>query len=216
MSPTTLLDGNRRWVQDRTRHDPEFFARSAREHRPAVFYLGCSDARVPANLVTTADVGEMFVHRNVANQVLHDDASLTAGLAYGVGVLGINEIVVCGHRGCGGVRAAIAGGAPSEVEPWISPLRRLAERDCGHLDHLHEDARVDELARRNVIEQLRTLATHPTVRAAWDAGRPLRVHGWMYDLPSGLLRPLCRVEAGGRWSVESTSDVELAGVPTSM
>jgi carbonic anhydrase len=203
-----MLDGNRRWVRDRTLHDPEFFSRAAREHRPTVFYLGCSDARVPANLVTRADVGELFVHRNVANQFLPAaDASLAAGLRYGVHVLGIDDIVVCGHRGCGGVRAALTGGGvPSEVETWIAPLRHIAECEHTHLAHLDEDARVDALAEHNVVQQLRTLEAHPIVRSAWDAGRDLRLHGWLYDLPNGLIRPLRRIERGGRWITEVAAE----------
>lgn len=193
MAYREMLDRNARWAADRKAVDPGFFHRAAQEHRPKAIFVGCSDARVPCNLVTDTEVGELFVHRNVANQVSPTDVSLSAGLQYAIDALQVEEIIVCGHHNCGGVRAALALEAGQElhlphVEAWVGPIRLLARLHRDDLEPLDEDARVDRLVEFNVAEQVRTLAGHPSVRAAWAAGRRLRVHGWVYDLPTGLLR----------------------------
>lgn len=200
-----LLERNRRWSEKKTAEDPEFFARVAGEHTPKVLFLCCSDARVPVNLVTDTDLGEIFVHRNVSNQVNPTDASLSAGLQYAVEVLGVTDVVVCGHHGCGGVRAALDPDLPHHlhhVESWIGPLRMLARLHKHELDELDVDAQVDRLVDLNVAEQVAVLARHPSVRAAWRRGQRLRVHGWVYDLPTGVLQPRVRLDGPEEVHVE--------------
>lgn len=196
-----LLERNRKWSAEKTRKDPDFFSRVAGEHRPRVLFLCCSDARVPVNLVTDTDLGEIFVHRNVSNQVHPTDASLSAGLQYAVEVLGVTDVIVCGHHGCGGVRAALDPSLTPDLhhlETWISPLRMLARLHRAELEGLDRDAQVDRLVDLNVAEQLEVLARHPSVRAAWSRGRDLRLHGWVYDLPTGVLQPRLRYDGPDR------------------
>lgn len=184
-----LLERNRRWAAEIESSNPGYFRRVAGVHAPRAMFVGCSDARVPANLLTRAEPGEIFVHRNIANQVLPTDASLSAGLRYAIDVLGVDELIVCGHRGCGGVRASLGAHGPDDLEPWIASLRRLARARRDELDALPDDARVERLVELNVEEQVEALASHPLVCAAWRRGRDLRVHGWIYDLECGLVRP---------------------------
>jgi carbonic anhydrase len=203
-----LLDGNRRWAAERTTSDPELFTRVASEHRPKALFIGCSDARVPANLVTDTDLGELFVHRNIANQVHATDASLSAALQYAIEVLGVEDVIVCGHHGCGGVRAALSQDVPDAVDSWISPIRMLSRVHQDELDAREGEDRVDHLVDLNVKEQVAILKRHPSVRAAWAAGRDLRVHGWVYDLPSGLLQPRVRLEGPEKVQVDELVVVE--------
>ena len=198
MSYRRLLENNRRWASERTAADPAFFRRVAREHRPHTLFLGCSDARVPADVITQAGPGELFMHRNIANQALATDPSFQSALQYAVEALGVEEIVVCGHEGCGGVRAAMLAEAPPQVETWVAGVRtvmRLHEHVLGAIDD--EERRLAHLVELNVVEQVQSVSRMPVVRAAWQAGAALRVHGCVYDLRSGFLRDLgVSIEAG--------------------
>ncbi len=201
---TTLLQNNRRWVEETTARTPDFFSRLAARHAPQVLWIGCSDARVPANVVTGTDAGEMFVHRNIANQVMPTDPNVLAVLQYAVEVLGVKEVIVCGHQGCGGVRAALEGSAPPpHVDGWLASLRMLARVHRDELDDIgDEDARIQRLVELNVMEQVRNLSRTPVVQAAWAAERELRLHGWVYRLDDGLLREIGVMApgpAGLRW-----------------
>jgi carbonic anhydrase len=186
-----LLEKNRAWATERTRTDPDYFRRQARAHCPSCLFIGCSDARVPANVVTGTEVGELFVHRNIANQVVATDNNLLAVVQYAVEVLGVEDIVICGHEGCGGVRAALGPEVPAHVEHWLAHLRtiaRLHDRELAKLDEIEERAR--RLVTLNVREQVYNLSRLPVVRAKWSAGGQLRLHGWVYELTDGLLRDL--------------------------
>ena len=189
-----LLYRNHAWAADREADDPGFFERISSIHAPHTLYIGCSDARVPANLVTDTGIGEMFVHRNIANQARSGDPALSASLQYAVEVLGVRDIVVCGHEGCGGVRASVTGGAPPAVEAWLEPLRLLARVHRGELQGLPEDEQVDRLVALNVLEQIDALCRHPVVQQAWSAGSPLVVHGWVYALRNGRLKEVVRID----------------------
>ncbi len=188
----TIFDRNRAWASERKRTNPEYFARLAEKHTPHTLYIGCSDARVPVSSLTQTEPGELFVHRNVANLVLPTCASLLALLEYAVETLQVEDVMVCGHYGCGGVKAAMAGpGASTLVDGWIANVRlvaRLHEDELAAIDD--EDARYRRLVELNVIEQVRNLSRTPPVRDAWAAGLPLRVHGIVYDIHDGLLRDL--------------------------
>lgn len=198
MSIDQLLDNNRRWVDTCTANDPEFFRRIAGEHKPRYLYIGCSDARVPVNVLTQTGPGDLFVHRNVANLVVPTDANLLAVLHYAVDVLKVRDVIVCGHEGCGGVKAAMQkSGAPLMVEHWLAGVRSTARLHKLELDELpDEDARARRLVELNVIEQLYNLSRTPQVQAAWQRGAELRLHGLVYALHSGRLRKMGMVMDG--------------------
>jgi len=195
MDMKRLLDGNRAWVREHLQRDPEYFKRRAATHAPSCLFIGCSDARVPADLITQPDVGEVFVHRNIANQVVATDNNLQAVIQYAVEVLRVSSIVVCGHDDCGGVKAALGPTAPPQVEHWIAHVRTVARLHASELSH-HDDqtARCRRLVELNVTEQLYNLSRLPAVQAAHAAGRPLELHGWVYGIHDGLLRDLAVTE----------------------
>jgi carbonic anhydrase len=192
MPLTPLLENNRRWVAEQLAADPHFFERLAAVHEPHLLWIGCSDARVPANVVTGTMAGEMFVHRNIANQVVPTDTNLLAVLQYAVEVLKVEDVVVCGHEGCGGVRAAMSDGpAPPLVENWIAGVRNVARLHDEELAQVpDESARFRRLVQLNVAEQVFNLSRTPVVQQAWANGATLRLHGWVYALSDGILRDL--------------------------
>lgn len=186
-----LLERNARWAQERKDTDPAFFERLAATHQPKVLFIGCADARTPLNLITDTELGELFIHRNIANQIHLSDTSFSASLQYAVDVLGVTEVIVCGHKGCGGVRAALSPDhAPDHVEAWISPLRMLARLHREELDCCSGEHKVNRLVDINVAEQVALLSRHPTIRRAWERGQTLRIHGWVFDIPNGMLVPM--------------------------
>jgi carbonic anhydrase len=191
MSSHTLLEKNRHWVATQTARDPEYFVRLAKTHSPKYLFIGCSDARVPADVLTQTKPGEMFVHRNIANMVVPTDNNLLAVLQYGVEALGIEDIIVCGHEGCGGVRAALGSGAPPLVDNWLTNIRTVVRLHADELDMIEDlDDRAKRLVELNVQEQVYNICRIPVVQAAWAKGISLRVHGWVYALHQGLLRDL--------------------------
>jgi carbonic anhydrase len=191
MTYRALLENNRRWAAARAAADPNYFPRLAAEHRPHCLFIGCSDARVPADVITQAPPGELFVHRNIANQVLPNDPSLMAAVQYAVEVLKVTDVVVCGHEGCGGVRAAVQAPVPPLVDTWVSGVRTVLRLHDQELSEIPDaDGRLTRLVELNVVEQVFNLSRTPVVQRAWAAGATLRVHGWVYGLGSGLLRDL--------------------------
>ena len=186
-----LLENNRAWVNDRKSQDPEFFRRLGAKHEPHFLWIGCSDARVPANVITGTDAGEMFVHRNIANQVQATDANLAAVVQYAVEVLKVKDIIVCGHEDCGGVRAALGPQAPVAVEHWIAQVRSVARVHAEELDAIDTmDRRVARLVELNVTEQVMNLARTPVLQAAWARGEEIDIHGVVYDVREGYLRDI--------------------------
>lgn len=211
MSIETLIENNRRWVEECTSDDPEYFQRIASEHKPQYLYIGCSDARVPVNLLTQTGPGELFVHRNIANLVVPTDANLLAVLHYAIDALGVTDIIICGHEECGGVRAALRTGAPLQVEHWLAGVRNTARLYQDELNALpDENARVRRLVELNVIEQVFNISRIPQVQAAWERGAELRVHGLVYGLHEGRLRNL-GVTLDGSFSVAHPG--EMAASP---
>jgi carbonic anhydrase len=191
MTYATLLKNNRRWASERAASDPGFFPALAREHKPHCLFVGCSDARVPLDVITQAEPGELFVVRNIANQVLPTDAGLVSAVQYAVEVLKVTDIVVCGHEGCGGVRAALEGPAPALVDTWVAGVRTVMRLHDDELAALPDVAgRLTRLVELNVIEQVYNLSRVPSVQSAWADGATVRLHGWVYGLGSGLLRDL--------------------------
>src|SRR4051812_16533882 len=185
-----LLDGNREWAAEVVRRDAGFFRRLEAQQAPSYLWIGCSDSRVPANEITGTDPGEVFVHRNVANVVVHTDLNCLSVLQYAVEVLGVEEIVVCGHLGCGGVEAALGGRRLGLIDNWLRHVQDVAHAHGDLLEAVGEAGRSDLLCRLNVIEQVTNVCRTTIVQEAWDAGATLRVHGVVYGLADGLLRDL--------------------------
>lgn len=186
-----LLANNRQWAKARASQDPDFFPRLSRQQNPDFLWIGCADSRVPANEIVGMDPGELFVHRNVANLVLPSDLNCLAVIQYAVEVLSVEHIIVCGHHGCGGVRAAMRDMQLGLIDNWLQPIRVLRERHAEELAALgSETARTDRLCELNVLAQGRSVAATTIVQNAWHRGQPLAVHAWVYDLADGLVRDL--------------------------
>jgi carbonic anhydrase len=187
-----LFENNRAWAAEMTRQDPEFFLRLSRIQTPRYLWIGCSDSRVPANQIVGLPPGEMFVHRNVANVVVHTDSNCLSTLQFAVDVLKVEHVIVCGHYGCGGVLAALRDQhAGLIVDNWLRHVQDVRWKHQSQLDGLQsEEAQHRRLCELNVIEQVVNVARTTVVRAAWDRRQPLSVHGWVYDLRDGLLRDL--------------------------
>jgi len=183
-----ILEFNRRWADEMWAKDPTFFSRHATGQKPAVLLIGCSDSRVPITNITGVSPGEMFVHRNIANQVHAADLSAQSVLAYAIDALGVEHILVAGHTMCGGVSAATKEPHHGMVDHWLGGVRMLWLRYRDELAELpDDDARLDRLVRLNVMLQLYHLAMNPTVLDAWQQGRKLTVNGMVYNIGSGLL-----------------------------
>jgi carbonic anhydrase len=193
-----LLENNRAWAQQRQESDPDFFARLARQQSPEYLWIGCSDSRVPANQIVGLDPGEVFVHRNVANQAPPQDANYLSVLQFAVEVLKVKHVIVTGHYGCGGVMASVDGQRHGLIDHWIHPIRRIAEERRAELEVIEDPAgRHNRLCELNVVQQVKNVASDVFVQDAWDRGQPLCVHGWIYALQTGLITDL-QVSVGGR------------------
>ena len=186
-----LFENNRAWAAAMTRQDPEFFQRLCRQQAPRYLWIGCSDSRVPANQIVGLPPGEMFVHRNVANLVVHTDLNCLSAIQFAVEILGVGDIIVCGHYGCGGVLAALRDDKLGLVDNWLRHVQDVRRRHQEQIDALPGEARRHRrLCELNVIEQVVNVSQTTVVRDAWARGRSLAVHGWVYDLADGLLRDL--------------------------
>lgn len=186
-----LIDGNRRFALEKKIDDPEYFKKLSIGQKPDYLWIGCSDSRVPANEVTSTESGEMFVHRNIANLVVHTDVNLMSVLEYAVNVLEVKHIIVCGHYGCGGVRAAMGTGSYGIVDNWLRNIKDVYQKHVVELEAIaDEDKRTDRLTELNVIEQVQHLAKTGIVQSAWAKGNQLAVHAWVYGLNSGLITEL--------------------------
>ncbi len=186
-----LLANNRAWASDLASRDPEFFERLWAIQRPAHLWIGCADSRVPANEIVGLAPGELFVHRNVANLVHREDQNCLSVLQYAVDNLNISHIIVCGHYRCGGIQAAFGPATAEPLEGWIASVRAIRQAHETELAALpDDDARWQRLCELNVMAQVRTLRSLPTVLQAWGRGQELAIHGWIYDLRDGLLRDL--------------------------
>ena len=190
-SLTALFDKNRNWARRISERDPAFFQTLSEQQSPKYLWIGCSDSRVPANQIVDLQPGEMFVHRNVANLVVHSDLNCLSVLQYAVDVLKVEHVIVCGHYGCGGVRAAYTNASLGLIDNWLRHVQDVRDRYPEIFAQLvDEDAAVDRLCELNVIEQARDVCQTTVVQDAWRRDQPLTVHGWVYDLRDGLLRDL--------------------------
>ena len=179
------------WAADMTRQDPQFFQRLTQQQAPQYLWIGCSDSRVPANQIVGLLPGEMFVHRNIANVVVHTDLNCLSTVQFAVDVLRVQHIIVCGHYGCGGVRAALHEDRLGLVDNWLRHVQDVRVKYREQLDTLGSDTeKHDRLCELNVIEQVINLSQTTVVQEAWSRGQSLFVHGWLYRLEDGLLRDL--------------------------
>lgn len=189
-----LLLANRAWAVELTDENADFFSRQVAGQKPQFLWIGCSDSRVSPEQKTQSLPGLMFIHRNIANLVHDDDLNLLSVLQYAVDVLEVPNIVICGHHGCGGIKAALHGGVSGPVDRWLENAREVCRAHADELDALPEAARVDRLVEMNVRDQLLRLARTETVRGAFTADRDLTLHGWVYDIRDGLLKPLMEID----------------------
>ena len=186
-----LFENNRRWAESVTRRDPDFFSRLARQQAPEYLWIGCSDSRVPANEIVDLLPGELFVHRNVANVVVHSDLNCLSVVQFAVESLRVRHLIVTGHYGCGGVRAAMEDKPHGLIDNWLRHVQDVRDRHAAELALLADfETRVDRLCELNVVQQVQNLARTTVVQDAWRRGQPLVLHGWCYGLQDGLLRDL--------------------------
>jgi carbonic anhydrase len=185
-----LFDNNRTWAAEITAAHPDFFQRLAAQQAPQYLWIGCSDSRVPANEIVNLLPGELFVHRNVANLVVHTDLNCLSVLQFAVDVLKVKHVIVCGHYGCGGVKAALEGVKLGLIDNWLRHVQDVAQVQAAELAGLGGDRRVDRLCELNVLAQARHVCETTVVQDAWDRGATLSVHAWIYGLQDGRLHDL--------------------------
>jgi carbonic anhydrase len=185
-----LLESNRRWAAAVNAREPGFFTRLAQQQSPKYMWIGCADSRVPANEITGLDPGEVFVHRNVANVVVHSDLNALSTIQFAVEHLKVEHIIVVGHYGCAGVRAALSGTRVGLADNWLRHVQDVRLRHRKRLDHLPPAEQEDILCEMNVIEQVGNVALSTVLQDAWARGQKVAVHGWVYGLRDGLLKNL--------------------------
>ena len=185
-----LLLANKAWVQDRLTAKPDYFEKSALGQQPEFMWIGCSDSRVPANQITGLSPGEVFVHRNVANVVVHTDLNCLSVMQFAADVIKVKHIMVVGHYGCGGVLAALTNRRLGLIDNWLRHIQDVRHKHAELIEKFPEEKRHDTLCELNVIEQVLNVGQTTVVRDAWERGQPLSIHGWIYGLHDGLLRDL--------------------------
>jgi carbonic anhydrase len=186
-----LFHRNRDWARSMREQEPEFFEKLVKQQSPDYLWIGCADSRVPANEIVGLLPGELFVHRNVANVVVHTDLNCLSVLQYAVDVLDVEHVIVCGHYGCGGVQAALGNSRLGLIDNWLRHVQDVRKKHAAAIDGLPDDAaRLHRLCELNVVEQVFNVCQTTIVQSAWDRGKKLEVHGWIYDLHDGLLKDL--------------------------
>ena len=186
-----LFENNRKWVEKNIHKDPKYFMEMSKDQKPKFLWIGCSDSRIPANEVVGLEPGELFVHRNIANLIIHSDLNCLSVLQYAVDYLDIKHIIVCGHYGCGGVGAAMRNNQLGLVDNWLTIIRDVYARSKDELDAITDKTkRYDRLVELNVISQVDNICHTTVVQNAWARGQDLTVYGWVYELKTGYLRDL--------------------------
>jgi carbonic anhydrase len=186
-----ILDNNKAWVEKTLKTDPEYFKDLAKGQHPPLLWIGCSDSRVPANEIIVAKPGDVFVHRNIANMVVHSDMNMLSVLDYAVNVLKVKHVIVCGHYGCGGIKAAMGNASIGIIDNWIRHIKDVYRLHHTYLDSvINEDDRFNAFVELNVKEQVFDLAKTSIVQSAWKSGQELTLHGWVYGLNSGFVTDL--------------------------
>jgi len=187
----SLLDNNKEWVKKQLNNDPEIFNKLSKGQTPPILWIGCSDSRVPANEIIGAQPGEVFVHRNIANMVVHTDMSMLSVLDYAVNVLKVKHVIVCGHYGCGGVQAAMTNMHIGLIDNWIRHIKDVYRLHSTELDKIeNEKDRLNRFIELNVEEQVNDLAKTSIIQGAWEKGQSVQIHGWVYDIKDGIIKDL--------------------------
>jgi carbonic anhydrase len=190
-----LLLENKAWAKEKKLEDPQFFERLVNIQRPDFLWIGCSDSRVPPNEITQTQPGEIFIHRNVANLVIHTDLNMLSVLQYAVEVLEVKHVIVCGHYGCGGVKAAMTRHSFGIINKWLRNIKDVYRFHATEVDALPtEEERIDRLIELNVQNQVLNLAETSIIQKAWKHHNRPTLHGWVYDLHDGLIKPLTTME----------------------
>src|SRR5690554_3976191 len=187
----SMLDGNKKWAEDQVVKDPNYFNKLLKGQKPPVLWIGCADSRVPANQVINADPGDVFVHRNIANMVIHTDMNMLSVLDYSVNILKVKHVIVCGHYGCGGVKAAMGHTPVGIIDNWIRHIKdsyKFRKKDIEAIED--EKERFDRFVEWNTKQQVLNLSVTSIVQEAWSRGQELSVHGWVYGLDTGLVKDL--------------------------
>ena len=191
-----LLLQNRAWSIEQRETDPQFFKRLENQQNPRFLWIGCSDSRVPANEITGTDPGEIFVHRNIANLVVHTDLNLLSVLQYAVEVLEVEHIIVCGHYGCGGVRAALSHTELGLINKWLRNIKEVYRLYRTELDGIEDEGkRLERLTELNVVEQCADLVKTSIIQKAWQKRKAPKIHGWVYRLSDGIVKELTTIDA---------------------
>lgn len=187
----SLLENNKKWVASKLEIDIDFFNKLADGQQPPLLWIGCADSRVPANEIIGAQPGEVFVHRNIANMVVHTDMNMLSVLDYAVNVLKVKHVIVCGHYGCGGVKAAMGNQQIGLIDNWIRHIKDVYRFHADELNAIpNETERFNRFVEVNVAEQVMDLAKTSIVQGAWNANQPLEIHGWVYDVKDGIINDL--------------------------
>lgn len=190
-----LFENNKQWARQMNETNPGFFEKLSKQQAPEYLWIGCSDSRVPANDIVGLLPGELFVHRNIANLVVHADLNCLSVLEYAIEALKVKHVIVCGHYGCGGVKAAIEKEPHGLVDNWLRYIREIYTKHRQELDTIQDEhKRIDKLCELNVIEQVAHVCDTTVLQNAWQRGQQVSVHGWIYDISDGLLRHLTCVE----------------------
>lgn len=186
-----LLDNNKKWVKSKLELDSEYFKKLAEGQQPPILWIGCADSRVPANEIIGAEPGEVFVHRNIANMVIHSDMNMLSVLDYAVNVLKVSHVIVCGHYGCGGVNAAMGNQTIGLIDNWIRHIKAIYRLHKTQLDAIEDEKeRFDKFVELNVREQVFDLAKTSIVQNAWRNNQHLGIHGWVYGINNGIIKDL--------------------------
>ena len=207
-----LLDNNRAWARDIENEHPGFFKKLSQQQSPEYLWIGCADSRVPANEIVGLLPGELFVHRHVANIVANTDFNCLSVLQFAVDVLKIKHIIVCGHYGCGGVKAALSNNKHGLIDNWLREIKDIYRHHENRFRPLDEEARVDLLCELNVAEQVRNVCHTTIVQDAWDRGQELAVHGWIYSIRDGLIHDL-QLTVNGKDQIDPIYRTDPAELP---
>lgn len=190
-----LMLENQAWVQEKTEVNPTYFEEMAKGQKPTFLWIGCSDSRVPPNEITGCHPGEMFVARNIANLVIHTDLNLMSVVEYAVLHLGVKHVIICGHYGCGGVKASLTPTSLGTIDKWLRNIKDVANMNWKELDAIaNPDARTDRLVELSTIEQAKNLTHTAIIQKAWAQGQELFLHGWVFDMATGRLKELITID----------------------
>lgn len=192
-----LFKNNKEWAESILKEDPEFFKRLSKLQTPELLWIGCSDSRVPSNELINMAPGEVFVHRNIANLVVHTDLNCLSVIQYAVEVLKVKHIIVCGHYGCGGIKAALDDRDHGLIDNWLGHIKDINRLHQSELDGLNQDEKQNRLCELNVIEQVNNVCDTTIVKNAWVGGAELSVHGWIYNIENGILNDLIKTPISG-------------------